>query len=283
MLYPYFMIIDGKKIAEKHWVELAERVKKLQKSPKLAAVLVGDIGSSKKFLELKKTAAEKIGINCKIYEFAGDITTQNLRKEIVKISKVSTNDAVIVELPLPSQINKQYILNAIPQDKDVDVLSEKSQGSFWAGRSAIYTPAVEALNIIFEDYSINLKGKNCVIFGYGLLVGKPISHWLSERGATVSVINEFTINPVDISRKADIIISGVGKANLVKSDMVKDEVVVIDFGYENSMGKMVGDVDFGNVSKKASLITPVPGGIGPLVVLSVFKNLVKMIEIKNER
>lgn len=277
------MIIDGKKIAEEIISQITDEIKQLSKQPRLAALLVGDYPGSWKFLELKKIAAKKIGIDFRIYEFPESVTTRELRKEIVAISKAQVNSGVIIELPLPAHINTQYVLNAIPEEKDVDVLSQKAQGSFFAGRSAILPPGVEAIKIIFENYNIELKGKNCAVFGYGILVGKPISHWLAANGATVSIINEFTPDPKLLTLNADIIVSGVGKPNLITADMIKaptpkdrgsdqsvgDGAVIIDFG---------PDVDFPSVSPKCSLITPPTGGIGPIVVAAVLKNLVAIKE-----
>ena len=282
------MLIDGKKIAEEMLAEVAEEVKKLSKPPRLAAILVEDAhlavgppSGLRKFLELKKKTAGKVGIDFRLYEFPADITTQKLRKKIVGIAKDSVNQGVLIELPLPAHINTQYVVNAIPQEKDVDVLSEKLQGAFFVGRSVILPPAVEAVKVIFEKHSIDPKGKNCAVFGYGLLIGKPVSHWLAQQGATVSIINEFTSNPAELSRQADIVISGVGPIRgkdplralaasngasqpLITADMVKEGSVIIDFAK---------DVDFEAVSKKASLITPPVGGVGPIVVAAVLKNL----------
>lgn len=270
------MIIDGRKIAEEILVELADKIKQLVKPLRLAAVLVGDHPGSRKFLELKEKTARKIGVNFRLYEFPAGITSQQLRKRTVEIAKAQVNSGILIELPLPSHINSQYILNAVPEEKDIDVLSQKSLGVFFAGRSQILPPSVEAVKIIFEKYSLNPQGKKCVVFSYGLLVGKPISHWLAAQGATISIINEFTANPEKLSREADILVSGVGKPNLIKADMIKQGVAVIDFGYENMEGKVVGDVAFDQVSPKCSLITPVPGGVGPIVIASVLKNLITL-------
>lgn len=271
------MIINGKKLADKILGELREEIKTFQqaqgKTLRLASVLVGSDLGSKKFLELKQKAAEKIGIDFKLYEFPENISTQKLRKELNTICKASVNSGVLIELPLPKHINTQAVLNVIPQEKDIDVLSQKAQGAFFTGRSKILPPSVEAVKIIFEEQKIKLKELNAAVFGYGLLVGKPIAHWLLQEEVTVSVINEFTKNPEKFSREADLVISGIGKAETIKSDMIKKDAVVIDFGYENKKGKISGDVDFGSVSKKASLITPVPGGVGPLVIAAVLKNL----------
>lgn len=270
------MIIDGKKIAGDMLTEVAKAVKKLPKLPRLAAVLIGDHVGSRKFLELKKKTAGKVGIDFRLYEFPAEITTQKLRKEIVDIAKAQVNQGVLLELPLPSHINAQYVLNAIPVEKDVDVLSEKAQGTFFAGRSTILPPAVEAVKIILAQNNIDLRGKNCAVFGYGSLVGKPVSHWLASRGATVSIINEFTLYPIPYTLNADVVVSGVGKPNFIKSDMIKDKAVVIDFGYNSIDGQITGDVDFENIIEKVSLITPVPGGVGPIVIAAVLKNLLSL-------
>ena len=259
------MIIDGKKIAQKVLKETKEKLQKSRKSLLLAGVLVGENQELKKFVELKKKAAEEIGIDFKMYEFPENISNDELRNEMDEI--VGTADGVIIELPLPKHLDTQDLLNLIPQEKDVDVLSQKSQEDFYVNKSKILPPSVETVKQIFNEYNVNPKGKTVVVFGYGLLVGKLVSHWLINQGATITIITEFTKDPLKVSKEADIIISGVGKPNLINDKMVKDGAVVIDFGK---------DVDFENVSKKASLITPSIGGVGPIVVAVVLKNLVEL-------
>ena len=265
------MNIDGKKIKDKVLNKLKSEIG--SEKLRLVGILVGDHPGSRKFMELKEKAAKEIGVDFKLYEFPEDISTTKLRDELNKIAKQGVSHGIIIELPLPEQINTQYILNTIPIEKDVDVLSTKAQGAFFVGKSNILPPAVEAVRIVFEEHDIDIKGKDIAIFGYGLLIGKPIANWLAMQGASVFVINEFTKHPEEISKEADIIISGVGQSGLIKEDMVKKGVVVVDFGYSKD-GK--GDVDFDSVSKKASLITPVPGGMGPVVVAAVLKNLRKL-------
>lgn len=261
------MIIDGKKIAQKILEEVKEKIQKSEKKFRLVAIFVGENPELRKFVELKKKAAEEIGVDFKIHEFPENITNNKLREELNKICKVKTTNGVIIELPLPKHLNTQYLLNTIPEEKDVDVLSEKSQGKFFTGRSKILPPSVETVKQIFKEYNIEPKGKTAAVFGYGLLVGKLVSHWLINQGATVSIITEFIKEPDKISKEADIIVSGVGKQNLITEDMVKENAVVIDFGK---------DVDFETVSKKASLITPPTGGVGPIVVAGVLENLVEL-------
>lgn len=264
------MLVDGKKIADVILRQASASVKtSADKQDKLnvAAIIVGDNPELRKFVDLKKKAAEKIGVGFRIYEFPADISNSELRKRLNDIVKATTINGVIIELPLPKSINTQSILNVIPQEKDIDALSEKSQGAFFANRSKILPPAVEAVKQILGFHIIEIKGKRAAVFGYGLLVGKPLSHWLNSQGATVTVIDEFTQNPGEISKSCDIVITGVGKKDLINSDMVKQGATVIDFGK---------DVDFDSVSKKAGLITPHTGGVGPIVVATVFKNLVDL-------
>lgn len=267
------MIIDGKKLAQEILEGVALDVKKLGKPLKLAAILVGDNPANKKFLELKQVAAKKVGVDFRGYEFPENITTKELRGKVSEISKVKTNSGVIIELPLPKHINSQVILNTIPAKKDIDVLSQKAQGEFFVSRSKVLPLPVEVVKRILEKNQIEIAGKNCAVFGYGLLVGRQVSHWLAQNKATVTIINETTANPAFFSKNADLVISGVGKADLIKADMVGDGAVVIDFGFSFKDSKSRGDVDFDEVSEKASLITPVPGGVGPMVIAAALKNL----------
>ena len=170
-------------------------------------------------------------------------------------------------MPIPEKIDSVAILNTIPVQKDVDILSFEAQEKFYSGDFSILPPAVEAVKSIFEDYKIEAKNKKAVVFGQGVLVGKPVSFWLEKQGSLVTAIDEFTKNPETYSREADILIAGVGKINLIKEGMVKEGAVVIDFG---------PDVDFESVSKKSSFITPPMGGVGPIVIAAVLKNLVNL-------
>ncbi len=279
------MIIDGRSIAKIVLEDVSQRVQKLAKSPRLAAILVGmppelreSEEQARKFLKLKESIARRVGMDFKLYEFKASIKTRELRKEIVAIAKASANSGLIVQLPLPFAINSQYVLNAIPAVKDPDMLSQQAQGLYFVGRSEIVPPAVESIKLIFQTHNVAIQGKHCVVFGYGQLVGKQVSHWLMMQGATVTVVNEFTPDQATLARQADVIISGVGKADLITADMVKNSAVILDFGYNTHDGKIVGDVAFDEVAVKASLITPVPGGVGPLVIATFLKNLVTLAE-----
>ena len=271
------MIIDGRKISEEVLDGLAEEIRSKKLKLRMAAVLVGDDPEFKKFVELKGKAAERAGISFTMHQFPADIATEELQKEIDGISQSS--NGVLIELPLPEHIDSGDVLNKIPVEKDVDVLSGKAEELFYSNQSKVLPPAVEATRIVLEKLDIDPKNKKVAIFGQGQLIGKPVSHWLQEQGAEVYKIRSTTENPQQYSKKADIVISGVGKPNLIKGDMIKEGAVVIDFGYgKNSDGKMVGDVDFESASKKSSFITPVPGGMGPILIVAVLKNLVILNE-----
>jgi len=267
------MIIDGKQISREVLDGLKEEICQKGLKLRLAAVLVSNNPGIRKFVELKGKAAKEIGVGYKMFEFPETITEDLLKKEVRKIVQDKENDGVLVELPLPKGINAQNILNEISVNKDIDVLSQEAQDRFFSNRSAIFPPAVEAVRIILEFYNYSIIGKKAAIFGYGVLVGRPVAYWLLQGGAQVSVIDKHTEDPRKYSIEADIIVSGVGKPGLIGVNMIKNGVVAIDFGYENEDGRMVGDFKFDEVAPQASLITPVPGGIGPVVVAAVLKNL----------
>ena len=268
------MLINGKQIAEKVLAEVKAAVAKMKKPPRLAAIMVGRDPNLRGFLEMKEKVAQRVGMEYKIYDFPENITNKEMRAKIVGIAKQSLVTGVIIELPLPAHLTTQYILNAVPQEKDPDVLSQKAQGAFFVGRSSVLPPSVEAVKLICETHKIDVRSKQCVVFGHGLLVGKQIAHWFLSQGATVTVVTEHTIKPENYSRHADIVVSGVGKPGLITGDMIQEGSTVIDFGYNEGVGGVVGDVDFESVSKKANFITPVPGGVGPLVIAAVLKNTI---------
>lgn len=272
------MIIDGKEIAEKIKSSLREEVLELNESGKkirLAVLKVSGDPVTEKYLKTKKNFAESIGVDLKIYEVPSEISTNKLREKVSEIVHIKENNGVIIQLPFPDQINIQYILDAIIPEKDPDMLSSKSLGKFGTGKSKILPPVVGAVKEIFAEHGVGLKAKNVVIVGAGRLVGKPIATWLVNEKATVSVIDENTKNPEEYSKKADIIISGVGKPGIIKSDMIKEGVVAIDCGASESKGQVIGDIDI-EVEKKASLFAPVPGGVGPVTVAMLFKNLIDL-------
>jgi len=269
-------ILDGKKLAEKILANLKKEAEKFKPRLSLAVVQVGENLISQVFINQKKKACEKIGVGFKLFKFPAKIKDSELKKAIEKIVKIPANSGVIIQLPLPKRFFPEDFLNLITEEKDVDVLSEHSLGKFYQGTLEILPPTVNGILQLLKDYKIVLKGKNVVIVGAGRLVGFPLATQLLKAKATLSVLNEFTKDAPFFTKKADILVSAVGKPNLIKGNVVKRGVVIIDAGSSRKNGKVVGDVDFKSVSKKASHITPVPGGVGPLTVACLLENLVKL-------
>jgi len=271
-------ILDGKKLSDRILDNLKREIKNRRLKLRLAVILIGENPVPEIFINQKKKTCEKTGIDFKLFKFPSKIKPQVLKKEVEKIVKNSVNSGVIIQLPLPKRLNVQEILDIVSQEKDVDVLSEKSLGKFYQGTLNILPPTVEGILRLLKEYKLKLKEKNIVIVGAGRLVGFPLAIQLLREKATISVLNEFTRDAPFFTRKADILISGVGKPNLIKENMIKKGAVVIDAGTAMKNGKLVGDVDFKSVSKKASFLTPVPGGVGPMTVACLLKNLVKLSE-----
>lgn len=264
------MIIDGNKINGEIKENLRERAKGLS----LAIIWVGDDSVSAKYVEKKKLFGEDIGVHVEIFKYSAGIFTSELIEEIKSISK--DHSGIIVQLPLPKQIDSAMALSMIPADKDVDLLSDWAYQKFVEGKSPILPPVVASIKEIFERNGVNdLHGLHAVIVGRGKLVGKPAAVWLANQGASVDLLGRDTIDLSPFTKKADIIIAGAGVPNLIKLDMVCDGVIVIDAATSDASGKIVGDVDPA-VADKARIFSPVPGGVGPITVAMLFKNLVTL-------
>lgn len=266
-------LLDGKKLSQKILAEVKTAAEQFTPPLRLTVIMVGEHPATLSFIKQKQKSCEDVEIDFKFYTYPADISTAQLRKNLNKICKLKKNTGVIVQLPIPEHINKQYILNTVPPEKDVDVLSERSLGKFYTGRSPILPPTIAGIMKFFEEYNIEIKGKHIVIVGAGTLVGKPLATHLINQKSTVVSVNETTPNISHFTKDADILITGVGKPGLITDDVVKDGVVVIDAGLAEANGKITGDVDFDSVSKKASYITPVPGGVGPVTVAMLLQNL----------
>jgi 5,10-methylene-tetrahydrofolate dehydrogenase/methenyl tetrahydrofolate cyclohydrolase len=266
------MVIDGRKIAK----EILDDLKKKPKPAKfLAAVLVGEKSDSESFLKQKEKIARELGVDFRLYRFPFDIKQDALRKEVSKIADHKTCGAVIVQLPLPEHLNKYYVLNTIPREKDVDVLSERALGAFFAGRNPVLPPAVGTLEKILENLKVSLIGSRVVVIGRGMLVGQPVSIWLMNKVSELSVYASRTENLGSKLRNADIIVSGVGKQFLFGAADLKPDAVVVDFGYDFHGGKIFGDFN-PPAAESAVAYTPTPGGTGPVLVAKLFENFYRL-------
>lgn len=267
-------VVDGKKISEEIFAKLKEDIKSFANPPRLGIILAGEDPASKAYVEQKKKRGEEIGVKVDIFPYPKETSAKKLRAEVGRIARLPNMRGLIVQLPLPENIEETRVLNAIPPRLDVDVLGKTAFGAFALGTSPITPPTVAGILHIFSKYNIELKGKSIAIVGNGRLVGMPMALEAARRGAVVHIINQSTKNPENIVKTADIVVTGTPAPEHITADMLKDGAVVIDGGFvRTSSGKIVGNVAFEEATKKASLITPVPGGVGALTVAMLFANL----------
>ncbi len=276
--------------------EIAQRILDALKQkpvPKkiLAAILVGEDPSSLSFLKQKERVAKELGVDFRLYKLTAGLKNDGLRKEIGKIARLSRVGGVIVQLPLPESINRRYVLNAIPIEKDVDVLSEKAQEAFRTGKSKILPPVVGVVEEILGSMNYELRSMKVAVVGAGFLVGKPIAEWLADKCKELLIFDEGS----DLTelKNYDLIISGVGKAGIIKPGMLKEGTGVIDFGYsiehetynmkhetENVKKKIYGDFNVsGSMLHDLGFYTPTPGGTGPILVAKLMENFYRVNSI----
>lgn len=276
------MTIDGKTIANEIIQKLKEQSADWRTEKFLAAFLVGEDSASISFLKQKEGVAKELGIDFRLYKFPIEITQDKLRKEVLKIVSHKTCGGAIVQLPLPERINRQYVLNIIPREKDIDVLGERALGAFYAGRNPILPPAVGVVEHILKIMNNELRIMNTIVIGTGSLVGKPVSLWLEDKVAELTIFNENTKNLEKKLKSADLIISGVGKPNLIEPSMLKKDAAVIDFGCGLNQGKIHGDFNTKLPITNYQFLrfyTETPGGTGPILVAKLFENFYKLNKI----
>ena len=266
-------IIDGRKISEKILKKVRKEIERKKLNLTLGVIFVGKNKASEIFIREKEKAAQKAKVGFKVFHFSEKINQKDLEKEIKKIASKKEINGLLIQLPLPKKFNQQKLLDLIPLKKDVDFLSSQALGNFYTKDLKILPPTVSALEEIFKNYKINFKKKRIVLIGGGKLVGKPIALWLLKNKASFSLVEKSSSDFSFFLKKADILISGVGKGSLIKGEMIKKGAICIDFGVSFKKGKIKGDFDFESVFKKASYLTPTPGGTGPITVACLFKNL----------
>ncbi len=280
-----YKIIDGKKIASEIKLEIASDVSKLKaagkKIPHLAAILVGNNGSSETYVANKVKDCEEVGFKSTVIRLENNINEAVLLENIARLNNDNDVDGFIVQLPLPSHISENKIIESIDPEKDADGFHPVNIGKMVIGLPG-YLPATPfGIVELIKRYNIETRGKKCVVIGRSNIVGRPVSILLSQKGmdATVTVVHSRTIEIHSIVSQADIIIAAIGSPAFIKADMVKPGAVVIDVGttrvkstVTKSGFKLVGDVDFENVAPKCSYITPVPGGVGPMTRISLLRN-----------
>ena len=270
------MIIDGKKEAELLRHEVKKEIDSLKlkndKVPGLTVILIGDFAPSQIYVKNKEKKAKEVGINSEVVRYPKEVSEQEVLKKIKELNDNNAVSGILVQLPLPSQINKEKIINAINPLKDVDGFHPVNVGNLSSGYHATVPCTPLGCLFLIKKTESNLSGKHAVIIGRSNLNGKPMAQLLLKENCTVTIVHSKTKDLKIECLKADILVAAVGVPNLVKGDWVKKDAIVIDVGINKVDDKIVGDVDFDNVKDKVKAITPVPGGVGPMTIACLLKN-----------
>lgn len=276
-------IINGKEIAEHIKTQVKNEIELLDIQSTLAVIVVGNNSASKVYVNNKKKACENVGIKSLEYSFPEDASEENLIDFINELNKNPDVNGILVQLPLPKHIDTNAVLESIDPKKDVDGFTAINTGKLWQGEYCLEPCTATGIINLLDYYGIEIAGKHCVIVGRSNIVGKPLAALLLKENATVTICHSKTKDLDKYTSQADILISAVGKPKFITWGMVKQGAVVIDVGINrDENGKLCGDVDFDNVKDKASYITPVPGGVGPMTVAMLMRNTLDATRIMEE-
>lgn len=281
-------LLDGMEVANEMKKDLKGQLKRLNKQPKLAIILVGNKTESSIYVRKKIDLCEEIGIDYRLINYDSNVEEEKLLMAIEDLNQDETVDGIICQLPLPKQISQDKVIKKIDPNKDVDGFHPDNLGKMLLNKPTLLPATPYGIMELFDHYNLDLYGKNCVVIGRSNIVGLPMSIMMgNDNMCTVTSCHHNTRNLDFFTKNADIIIIGIGKPNFLKADMIKTDCIVIDIGInriedKNSPKgyKIVGDVDFENVGPKASYITPVPGGVGPMTVAALLKNVIKAVKMK---
>jgi len=287
------MILNGKKIADQIALDLKEKISKHEKKPNLSVVLVGKNSSSLIYIRMKKKACEKVGIDFNLYHFNDEEKENVILKKIDRLNQDDNVNGILIQMPLPKQISSKKAIQRIDPNKDVDGFHPINAGKMLLGdETGFISCTALGIKTLLLKSNIKIESKHVVILGRSNIVGKPLAAILMQKkphaNATVTVCHSYSKNLKEITRSADILVAAIGKPRFVTADMIKENTVVIDVGINHikmpdGTTKVLGDVDFENVSKIASKITAVPKGVGPMTVVSLLKNTYKSFCKKNEK
>ena len=289
------ILIDGKLTSDKVKKDIAQKVEAIVanggKRPHLAAVLVGNDGASQTYVGHKERACKEVGFDSTVIRFEDTLTEQELLEVIAKLNADKNIDGIIVQLPLPKHIDEQKIIWAIDPLKDVDGFHPANVGKMALGLPALLPATPTGIVCLLEQYGIETQGKNCVIIGRSNIVGRPLANMLSHKGkfanCTVTLCHSLTQNIEEFTKKADIVVAALGQPSFLKGDMIKEGAVIIDVGItrvpdstKKNGYRLMGDADFESVAPKCSYITPVPGGVGPMTIVSLLLNTLQSAQGK---
>ncbi|MBR2387067.1 bifunctional methylenetetrahydrofolate dehydrogenase/methenyltetrahydrofolate cyclohydrolase FolD [bacterium] len=280
-------IIDGKKIASEIKTELKKKISDIKNTlniaPKLAVILIGDDKASEIYVSKKEQMANELGMESLVCKFDKNVSQEEIEAKIEQLNDDNEVNAILLQLPIPKHLDKNKLIELITPLKDVDGFTPLNAGFLALGEPFVAPCTAIGVIELLNAFNVKPKGKHAVIVGRSNIVGKPLAQLLLNEDATVTVAHSKTENLKEITKTADILVSAVGIKNLITKDMVKDGAVVVDVGItRDENNKIKGDVDFENVSKKASLITPVPGGVGPMTIAMLASNTFNLFCIQNE-
>lgn len=280
------VIIDGKQVAQKTREQLKKDVEQLKKEgiiPKLTVIMVGDNPASKVYVKQKSKACNDVGVEYEEYFLDTNTTQEELLALIDKLNNDKSVNGILLQSPLPAHLDISEAFRRIDYRKDVDGFHPMNVGKLVLGQDTFISCTPFGIMRLFEEYKIDLCGKNVVIIGRSNIVGKPLVQCCLNNNATVTICHSKTKDVKEAAKNADVVVAAIGKAKFVKADMIKEGAIVIDVGINRlDTGKLVGDVDFDAVSQKASYITPVPGGVGPMTVAMLMNNVVKAAKQQNK-
>jgi len=278
------MIIDGKKEAALLREEIKKEILEIKnnnnKSPGLSVILIGDFAPSQIYVRNKEKNSKEVGITSEVIKYSKDVTEEEILEKIEELNNNDNVSGILVQLPLPTHISKEKIINAIKPSKDVDGFHPINVGNLSAGYKAIVPCTPLGCLLLIKKVEKNLIGKHAVIIGRSNLNGKPMAQLLLKEDCTVSIVHSKTKDLKAECQKADILVAAVGVANLVKGDWVKKDSIIIDVGINKVADKIVGDVDFDQVKDKVKAITPVPGGVGPMTIACLLKNTLECFKAR---
>ena len=280
-------LLDGKALSKKIEQRVTTQVEELKKEtgsvPGLAVILVGNDPASSAYVNMKKKACDRVGFYSVTHEMPENISQETIENTITMMNQNPSIDGILIQLPLPPQIDTTKILELVDPSKDVDGFHPYNVGRLATGLDGFVPCTPLGVMELLKEHNVDVKGKNCVVVGASNIVGKPMAALLLNSDATVEICHIFTDDLKKHTLNADIILVGVGVINLIKEDMVKDGAIIVDIGINRAKnGKLVGDVDFEKVSKKCSYITPVPGGVGPMTIAMLLSNTLKSAQINSK-
>jgi len=273
-------ILDGKKCSEVRLEHLKEEIGDSGLIPRLATVIVGSDPASKMYVRMKHRACEQVGIGSVGREMPADATTDQVLKVIGQLNSDPDINGILIQLPLPRQVDTERIIASVSPDKDVDGFHPFNLGLLFSGKPRFVPCTPRGIMTLLSEYQIGIAGKRAVVIGRSIDVGRPMSALLLNADATVTVCHSKTKNLTEELRSADILVSAIGKAHFISRDMVKPGAVVIDVGINQLNGKLVGDVDFEPVKEVASAISPVPGGVGPMTIATLMENTYRAANVR---